>query len=284
MLWAVLPWSFLFYVLLVKKVVEVSKGQSPASPVYWLTVPAILLTIAALSVSQFKLPHYLNVVFPLLAIFVAAVLTEPKTERFLRGIGIMQKVITVGLLVGVIALNYFCFPPVRWSFSLLLAVLMVYVLFLLFYRTASVHNMVVTGVLLSAVVWFSLNFNFYPQLLTYQGGNQLAETVRARGISPEDIGAYHITPGDIGYSFDVYVGRVVNEWSDATIRERLAEGKPVYLVVEEGGVADLRSAGYAFDFVDAKRDYRITRLNAAFLNPATRDTKLTKLYLVKLID
>ena len=284
LLWAVLPWSFLFYVLLVKKVVEVSKGQSPASPVYWLTVPAILLTIAALSVSQFKLPHYLNVVFPLLAIFVAAVLTEPKTERFLRGIGIMQKVITVGLLVGVIALNYFCFPPVRWSFSLLLAVLMVYVLYLLFYRTASVHNMVVTGVLLSAVVWFSLNFNFYPQLLTYQGGNQLAETVRARGISPEDIGAYHITPGDIGYSFDVYVGRVVNEWSDATIRERLAEGKPVYLVVEEGGVADLRSAGYAFDFVDAKRDYRITRLNAAFLNPATRDSKLTKLYLVKLID
>ena len=88
LLWAVLPWSFLFYVLLVKKVVEVSKGQSPASPVYWLTVPAILLTIAALSVSQFKLPHYLNVVFPLLAIFVAAVLTEPKTERFLRGIGI----------------------------------------------------------------------------------------------------------------------------------------------------------------------------------------------------
>ena len=70
-----------FYVLLVKKVVEVSKGQSPASPVYWLTVPAILLTIAALSVSQFKLPHYLNVVFPS-AIFVAAVLTEPKTERF----------------------------------------------------------------------------------------------------------------------------------------------------------------------------------------------------------
>lgn len=280
LLWAVLPWSFLFYTFAVKKVAEAVKGRTALAPVYWLTLPAIVLTILALSVSQFKLPHYLNVVFPLIAMFVAVVLTERHTERFLRGIGVMQKVIAGGLLLGVALINYVCFPSGHWIFSVLLAGAMLYTVYLLFYKTASAGNIVRTGVVLSAVVWFSLNLNFYPQLVTYQGGNQLAlETVRERGIPVEAIGGYHIT--DIGYSFDVYTGRVVNEWSDEYIRRRLAENRPVYLMTEPQGIEDLRAAGYLFETVDVKRDYRITRLNARFMNPATREGKLTKLYLVE---
>lgn len=284
LLWAVLPWSFLFYTFFIRRLVKGVKSGSASSVIGWLTLPAIFLTIAALSVSSFKLPHYLNVTFPLMAIFMASVLTDNNSRRFLKNIGVMQKVIVVGLLIGVIVLNVVCFPSSCIIFNVLLAVGILYVVLLLFFRTDSANNILKTGVVLSALVWFSLNLNFYPQLLTYQGGNQIAESIREKNIPLDAVGAYHIPLNNIGYSYDIYTGKIINEWPDSFICARIQAGQPVYLIAEEQGIADLRNAGYVFETVDTVRDYRITRLNATFLNPHTREGKLSKLYLVRVFS
>lgn len=283
LLWAILPWSFLFYTFFFKEINDFIKKKKPASPIYWLTIPAILLTILALSVSKFKLPHYLNVTFPLMAIYIACSLTGIKDRSpFVQGLGIMQKIIAGALLIAVILVNYICFPTSALWFNLLLATGILYTVYLLFHRTNSISNIIKTGVLLSAVVWFSLNLNFYPQLLTYQGGNEIAlHTVREKQIPIEEMGTFRIN--DISFSFDIYVGKVIEEWSTSTINTRLEEGQNVYLLTEPSGLEALKAEGYTWETIDERKDYRITRLNAKFMNPSTRESVLSRLYLVKII-
>lgn len=283
MLWAILPWSFLFYTLAFKEIREFIKKKKEISPIYWLTLPAILLTMVALSVSEFKLPHYLNVTFPLIAIFLACSLTELQSRKFIRGIGVMQKIIVGGLLIAVVLVNVVCFPSQAWWFNLLLAAGILYNIYLLFYQTGSINNIIKTGVFLSGVVWFSLNLNFYPQLMTYQAGNEIAiHTVVEKQIPVEEIGTFQLR--DFSYSFDIYAGKVIEECPESIINERLENHKNVYLLTESEGIETLKTQGYALEIIDQRRDYHITRLKAKFMNPATREQMLTQMYLIKVLS
>lgn len=282
MLWAILPWSLLFYTLAFKEIKGFIQKKKAISAMYWLTLPAILLTIAALSVSEFKLPHYLNVLFPLIAIFLACSLTDLQSPKFIKGIGLMQKIIAGGLLIAVVLINYICFPSPAWWFNLLLIAGILYSIYLLFYRTDSINNIVKTGVFLSGVMWFSLNLNFYPQLMTYQAGNEMAiHAVKEKQLPIENIGSFQID--DISYSFDIYVGKLIEEWPESTIDERLESHQDVYLLTEAKGLEALKAGGYTVEIIDHRRDYRITRLKAKFMNPSTREQMLTQMYLVKVL-
>lgn len=283
LLWAILPWSFLFYTLAFKEIKDIIKKKQGISPLYWLTLSAIILTIIALSVSKFRLPHYINVIFPLIAIFIGCTLTSLKSRKFIHGIGIMQKIIVGGLLIAVVLVNYLCFPSNAYWFNIVLIAGILYTIYLLFYRTESISNLIKTGVFLSGVIWFSLNINFYPQLMTYQAGNEMAiHTVREKQIPVEDIGTFQLN--DFSYSFDIYVGKLVEDWPESIINERLENHKNVYLLTEIKGLNSLKAQGYTLEVIDQRRDYHITRLKAKFMNPSTREQMLTQMYLVKVLS
>lgn len=279
-LWALLPWSALFYALLARDLGRLFKREAAFDAVRWLTLPATVLTVAALSLSSFKLPHYLNVVFPLTSLYMACALYDLRPGRLVAALGTLQRAIAAGMVAGVGALCFVCFP-VDGARSALLAFALVYTLAAAWAaRDASAETLLRTGALTSAVVWLALNTAFYPQLLKYQGGNTLARTLRAERIPLDDVGLYDNR--DIGYSLDIYAGRVFREWPADEIAARLAAGRDVWLVTPPAGLDSLRAEGFAAEIVDRRPDYRITRLNLRFLNPSTRPSCLTELVLARI--
>ena len=66
-LWAFVPWSILAYIAIISRLKYFFKRKDE-----WLT-PATLVTIAiVLTFSGFKLPHYINIIFPATAVMTAS--------------------------------------------------------------------------------------------------------------------------------------------------------------------------------------------------------------------
>ncbi len=278
LLWAALPWSLLFYLLLFRRIKRAFANRD-FSTVDWLTIPAILLTIAAFSFSQFKLPHYINVVFPLMAVYMAYELKRIHSQLLIKGIGIMQKTLYALLIVAVLLVNCYLFPPLHvWLWVVCIAGAVAVGALLFCCKTASLRNVVVMGCLLSAWLWTMLNFNFYPQLLTYQAGNEMDRFIEAENIPAGDVALYR--PYDHSYSFDIAMKRIVPE---CTLEELASHAAPAkYLFVEQEAYDDLLRNDIPFQVVHQVRDYRITRLTPRFLMPASRNETLSVVSLVRL--
>lgn len=280
LLWVVLPWSFVLLTFMVR---AVTKRQF--DPVFWLTVPGSVAMMVLLSFSSFKLPHYLNPLFPLFALFVADRLVSMVPRMgLMRGVGVAQKVV-LGLFVAVAGLvNYWIFPfETVWVGALYGVVLLVLVV-AMFTPWDRVERIVGWSAVGSAVLWLGLNGNFYPQLLRLQSGNELAAVCKDQGIAPKDVAVYRWN--DYSTSFDIHHGglhRMVwaSELVDTarTIDER-------YLMINRRSADSLRLDSLfsaRWRTIRALPDYRITQLTGRFLNPSTRAAELDTTYFMEQI-
>ncbi|MEJ0030455.1 MAG: glycosyltransferase family 39 protein [Bacteroidota bacterium] len=100
-LWAFLPWSLLFLIALGRKMKKIIfngliiKRRNEA-----ITLGGTVLPFIAFSMSHYKLPHYIFVLFPLCAILTGAFVRKlvKKYDRDLKSITIIQYVVSTLLL------------------------------------------------------------------------------------------------------------------------------------------------------------------------------------------
>ncbi|MEG0655619.1 MAG: glycosyltransferase family 39 protein [Mucinivorans sp.] len=276
LLWVVLPWSLLLYFFVVR-----SLFTSRFDATYWLTVPSAVSIIVLLSFSSFKLPHYLNPLFPLLAIFLADQLSalRPRT-RLLSGVVLTQKIVVGVIVLAAVATNYWIFPFDSMWLAVLFAIALLYIVYLIFTPWLSWEKIVYVCVAASAVLWIGLNANFYPALMQYQAGNVAAKELEAQGQKAKDVFLYK--PLDYSASFDIQHGAIHRILSRAEIEQKQNAGDKFFIFVERQSARELMS-DTMLHFVHTKSwvDYRVTRLNPTFLNPATRAQIVDSVYLLK---
>lgn len=123
-------------------------------------------------------------------------------------------------------------------------------------------------------MWFLLNTNFYPQLLTYQAGNELAKKVN------EEIGTDKVYQqyGLRAFSFDFYTGKLAAPLPDSAV----STGKAQWLLADTTGLKEARSK-YEVGRIIRHRDYSVTQLKGKFINPETRREQLSELILVEIL-
>jgi hypothetical protein len=120
------------------------------------------------------------------------------------------------------------------------------------------------------VSFFLLNTNFYPKLLKYQGGNELAKKILGN-IDPANV---YFWKDNYSSSFNFYTVTERKQFDDSIF----ANGKkPIWLLFDKHMLVDIEQAGYKIGHVDSVQDYEITRLKLKFLNPATRKDELTEM-------
>lgn len=281
LLWSALPWSFLFYFLFFKDVTAIARRREKINAIAALTIPAIVLTILIFSLSKFKLPHYITIIFPLMAMFMADSLVRLKSEKTIRGLNIMQKIILFIVIIFAALVNLYLFAiPNTILYVLTAAICLASALFLI-YDNRSIKAMVYTGALFSGLLWIALNTNFYPQVGSYQAGAQIARVAKENNISPQNIGIYEANDGS--FSLDVYLGHVPQIWSAEQVERRMSEGKATYLYLTQNFMDSLTANNTPMEVICSIPDYHITRLKPKFLNPKTRETMLARAYLVRLL-
>ena len=244
-----------------------------------LSFAFLLFTI---SFSKFKMPHYIIMLLPLAALFTAPylryILSFTKGIRFFYP---FQVVFAALVIPAAIALNYYFFPP-RNFFVWILGtfLILVFVFVLLRKNNDRPIKLLYLTIGLSLVFNFFMNYNFFPSLLEYQGGNELAKQIEKEGINIPDDQIVLIETD--AHSFDFYrkhnhaiVG--IENFSDAYNANR-----DKYFLLSSKHLSQLHNEGFEVKPVASHIDYNVTTVKMQFLNPATREETLDTLMLAKI--
>jgi 4-amino-4-deoxy-L-arabinose transferase-like glycosyltransferase len=282
-LWFLLPWSFLFLYGFLQNLFSMSRFSKYTEKVPELiTTGGFLLSFLALSASRYKLPQYVLVLLPFAAVIASS--------AFIKLTGtpgvLVKKKIIIGLhhlisavyLAGAIAVISFFFPqknPIPW---LILTVGVITFLYLLLSPKTVRYRLVFPIAVIAVIANLVLALYFYPGLMKYQPGKQMAADFLI--IHPEPAGhlygfRYHSPALDFHLG---YAPPVINE---RKLERLLAKQGQVWIVTDNNGKNQLTNRLVATQKVF--EHYPVQALTIKFLNHNTRDEVLGSTFLLKLV-
>ncbi len=276
-LWVFLPWTVLGIAAFGNRIRTLFRQKfTYDSQFELLTLGTITLFFLIASFSQFKLPHYLNIIIPLFSVLTASYLfnlyegTQRKTIKILL---IVQYFILSIVFIAILLICFYVFPFKDAYASVLLIVLLSLITYFCLksedYYLRIITLSVYSSLLLNAV----LNLHFYPNLLNYQAGSRVAKVVDEERIPVDSI---YKTSDFHTWSLDFYNQRPVSLIS----LKDLGKKHDIWLYVDDTEIRELHDRGFDWDRQYTRPHFRITRLSTKFLNPSTRKRTLDKMHLI----
>ena len=276
-LWVFLPWTLIGLLAYWDKARDFWKNRRSREGEV-LTLGGITLIFLIISFAQFKLPHYLNITIPLFAVLSASLLDnwyrQEKDLAFKR-MGYAQFGIFWLVAVAVLLISFWVFPLDSMPYYILL-ILAIGLGVLLFFRLKTPIKRVV-GISVYAAVLLNLvmNAHFYPSLLHYQGGSEMADLIEAESL---EIDTLYKVSDQHSWALDFYFGKPL----EMIAVDQFPPEKATWVYTDEKERNLLRDAGISWDREYVVDQFRISRLQARFLNPETRSEVLRKRYLLRI--
>jgi len=270
-LWAFAPWSLLAYIALAGRLNNFFRRKEE-----WLTTGLFIIVLLIVTFSGFKLPHYINIVFPTTAVLVASFIIDKRENlRWSKNIFVIQSILITIILMLLLVLNAWAFQLKSLVPALIIVLLMAVVFyFIISPQLQKLQKAVGFSVAAMVLLFFSLNSNFYPQLLTYQGGNELAFATKGK-INPKEV---YFWKENYSSSFNFYTATLRQQFADSV----LAPGKKIWLLYDTTNEEEIKQAGYNIGQQFSTLDFEITRLDIKFINPAKRESQCTKMVLAEI--
>jgi 4-amino-4-deoxy-L-arabinose transferase-like glycosyltransferase len=281
-LWAFLPWSFLAYYETFRDWIVLIKKRFATIPDIEFTLSgSTLLIMLLMSTSKFKLPHYINILFPLFA-----VITAKSIFRLIKARGeILQWVrVTFYMISGLyvllaILLNAWAFPVSNLLLIIGCLISVIFIAFAVIRMPANSLKPVFITLLIAGVSNLLLNINFFPQVLSYQGSSSLADYVNASNIPKEKIVSFTARRY---YAFDFYIEKDTPEPDISAIKQKANSNKTFYILTDKIKMQELSESGIVISDVRSVPHFHVSTLKLKFINPATRTLSLDTVMLVKI--
>lgn len=270
-LWAFAPWGVLTLIAFTGKLKSFLKRKEE-----WLTTGVFFTMFLVVAFANFKLPHYINVVFPTAAVAVAAFILQTRLKsKWIRIIMVIQSILVFFLLFLTALLNGWSFPVNQVLIIIGTIILLAVVFYFIkskLYTTAQKNVLVPVAAMCFS--FFLLNGNFYPQLLTYQGGNELANASRGK-INPERV---YYWQEDYSSSFAFYTATLHKNFADSVLHP----SKPTWIIYDTRDEKEIIDSGYKLGKKLTNPDYEITKLDIKFINPAKREQECKTMVLAEI--
>ena len=276
-LWVFLPWTILGITAFYHKIkVFINQKFKYVQGSEFLTVGGITLIFIIISFAQFKLPHYLNITIPLFAVITAAYIYNLYTankEKTVKYLMIGQYFVLSIVFIASALICFYVFKlrsVVAYVFLIGAAILIIYYALK---REGVYMKLVTISVCASLLLNAVLNLHFYPNLLDYQGGSSMSKVIAEKHIPVDRV--YKVGK-DYTWSLDFY-----NQFPvQITTAEDLKDKKDIWVYVNDDEMAMLEEKGFDWDSQLSVDQFRITRLQAKFLNPNTRKKVTRKMHLL----
>ena len=242
----------------------------------YYTISGSLLTLLVFSLSGFQLPHYTNIIFPLLAILTADWIYRTEKGSGIRYYKIAQY-ITIVLLVALLVTIHIFFRPRGISVTAILALLITGLMIVVFLRYPMQRKWRIfyQSAFLIILVNFYLNLVFYPELLKYQSGSMVARY--ANHQLPE----YEIrTLGVLSFTIHFHANNEVRDRKIPALKEELSQ-KDYLIFTSETYLDSLRMSEIEYDIIAEFDHYHTTMVTGSFLNHKTRKNSLRRHFLLK---
>lgn len=276
-LWTFLPWTLIglaAYYARFRTFINLKFKYN--SKYEFLTLGGITLIFILISFAQFKLPHYLNIVMPLFSILTASYLYSlnvfVKDSAIKVLLSIQYFILAIVFIVSAL-ISFFVFEIASVLSYILFAVAGAIIIYFTLKRGLYSIRIITMAALASILLNLVLNFHFYPNLLEYQAGSSMADVVKEQQIPVDNI--YKISAENT-WALDFYNRTPVK----ITSIDDVVSNNNIWLYVSDEEIEALKDVGFDWDKQFSVIDFRITRLQAKFLNPATREKTLRNKYLV----
>jgi len=274
-LWDFQPWILMFIPALILKIRKmiVQKFRSPNDQEF-ITLGGFVLVFIALSMSAYKLPHYIFVLFPLASIITADFIYELKDKLKSRIAKIQFGLMHIFWLLMTVDLILF-FPPKTPVLPIVLILS-----FALFWFSFRKYKGKTERIFIpTAVTIISLNLlmatNFYPNLLKYQSTSQVGQMVNENKI-PQDKFYYSNV---LNHSLNFYSRRICPSFNINNINNYV-KGTWIYIGKEE--LDELTTMKIKFKLIKTVPSFKVTALELPFLYAPTRNKTLKEEYLLEL--
>lgn len=281
-LWSFLPWALLAVWAILWRLyntsIDLIKNRKKQE---WLTLGGFVLPFIAFSISSYKLPHYIFVLFPFAAIitaeFVLRVLFEK--PRWWGSIMVaIQTIIIAGIAVIISVLQIYIFPTKNVLIWGVFLGLMAVAIASLFSKTR-VNQVIISSALAIIAGNWALNTHVYPELLTYQPGHAMADFVAQENLPKDQL---FVGPSHAFYTFCYYSDKAFPEATEENIWPLLNAGKPVWVYINEEYFRYFEQRYPRVQEVASLPAFHVSMLTPEFLNPETRAAQLKKQFLVKI--
>ena len=279
---AFLPWSLLTFIAWFDRLRDLVRGRWRAfRSQEQLTFLGVFVAIAILSLSRYKLAHYLNVFMPLLAIFTAAYVEEVHRAGRLRWLAVLTRtqnvVIAVLLVLALGVLNGWAFPP-RNAWVVAGAAAFATLLVVAFRLRGRLERVWVPSAVAISLVNFVQNANYQPWVGEYQFGADEAVRLLEHDVDWDNI--YFID--DFYYPIQFYTRHVIPRVDVAQLREEAAAHENVHVLVADRGVGQLQEAGLGYELREQFADCGVLKMTPRVLNPRTRHQTCRPIYLLRI--
>ncbi len=289
-IWAFLPWALLLPAALwfhgwkaLGKIFYFRQTRMPEA----FSLGAFVLTFIAMSLSKYKLPHYIFVTLPWAAVLLAAWLNADEGEKKAENhpaivptgwVMLAYAVFLLALATAFLLLG-FVFPGNLPAWIVMLAGTS-FLLFRIIQNPLKIDSdvFVQRGILVTLLTGFTLNYHFYPRLLPYQSTATIGRYLHKQGIPKDKI----VFLRRHGHALDFYSQTISQRMDGAEqLRQTARNLGEVWVYTNESGKNELNTAGVQYETVYEMGHFQAALLNARFLNPATRATSLEPVWLLR---
>jgi len=260
LMWSFLPWSVFVILMMVSRIRNVSR---PADSNTDYINPFIFVTgFIIFSLSQFQLPHYLNILYPFLSIMVSYFLINLDNRVYHRTISYVQNIlfclffffaIVLAVIFGLHNLLLICLVLATLAFSI--------------YRFFPGNQLVnIFGRSFSAVLVLSLFLNtlFYPEIFKYQSGMKAASFLKKNNMTGP---VYTFTELIPEFAFEFYSAEPVYLLKQSDLYG-LKENIRVF--APKIKIDSLRNEGFTIQDTLIFPHFHVSKLNGTFLDSRTR--------------
>ena len=274
LLWAFLPWSVIFFIIIVSKIKNFKSAIQQSGS--YICEGIAFTGFVIFSLSSFQLPHYLNILFPFFSIIVASYLIQPSNTLFTKIILYSQNVLYVLFFIACIALAVFfgIKPVVPVIIMLVLAAVLIYWLF----PSRAMQHVIGRSFAGIMVVNLFLNLVFYPDLFKYQSGNAAATLLKKQQYSRP---VYMFNGFSSEYAFQFYSSNPIRKINTADLDSLQSD---IIVYTPQGKADSLQQAGYAIQTIQQFPHFHISQLTGKFINPHTRDSVIDYYVLAKIVN
>jgi 4-amino-4-deoxy-L-arabinose transferase-like glycosyltransferase len=279
-LWAFFPWSLfasLAVVFWFRRMFAKKKWNHPFN----FAVTGFAFLLFFISFSNFKMPHYIIMLLPFAALFTAPYFRLIISSiRSLKWAYPVQVFFAISVISVTLLINYYFFPPQNMFVWIVGSALLIALICMLIkkYNNSGLKLLHLT-VAFPLVFNFFMNYNFFPSLFNYQGGNQLAGLIKEKNIN--------ISHNDImvlehnAHSFEFYRQHIYPVVDQQTVVDRFNDLSDKYFLMNHYHADFFREHGFLVNDTASHVDHNVTTITLKFLNPQTRQTNDT-LILAKL--
>ena len=274
LLWAFLPWAWIAYYALFQKTKQLIRREITGETYTYFGFIVMFLIFSA---SKFQLAHYLNPVFPLLAIISAGAIISA-SEKILSALKKMQVATFFILLLVFSAILYFFQNQLPNISSLLIILIGITgsIVILFNKHFPSLTKVLFVPLFFSLSINYYLNRDFYPELSKYQSESVVADYMMKEKLPADQLVCLGVYENSTSFKLD----RSIPLYNLEEAKADQLNSK--YVFTNDMGLKKIDSLHISVKLLRTFDDFHTSMLTTEFLNKSTRASTLGKTYLVKL--